>query len=118
MNDNTKKIMLVSTVLGSLVAVTFGYKYYYEPKITKIEDKMNKTLNTKLKNLPNEEEKTTTTITTGGFLNSLTKTIGFGGDFIYHKNPDKKATKKQVTLELNGKKQEKKQEKSEWPTFN
>ena len=29
MEDNTKKIMLATSVLGSLLAVTLGYKYYY-----------------------------------------------------------------------------------------
>ena len=106
MDDNTKKIMLFSSVLGSLAALTFGYKYYYESPIN-IEDEPNKTEMVKSRQsiMPKGEKTKHRT----SFLSSLTKSIGFGGDI---KNVEN-TTKQEVANEL----QEEKKEK-QWPTFN
>ena len=105
MEDNTKKIMLVSTILGSVAALTFGYKYYYEPSEI-VETNKNNDNNDHTKQF--DEEKSS-----GSFLSSLTQTIGFGG--LLNKNPDENTTKKEVSFELEEKKH--KNEDSPWPTF-
>ena len=110
MEDNTKKIMLVTPVLGSLAAVTLGYKYYYptnsnenesdeKPQEKKDEPKY-KTLGMELKELEeNKLPKSERTKYRSGFLNSITQTIGFGS------KPEK------IKMEISEKKDE------QWPTF-
>ena len=93
MDDNTKKIMLFSSVLGSLAALTFGYKYYYETPIN-IEDEPTKiamVMPTQSKLPKGEKTKQRTS-----FLSSLTQSICFGGDI----NNDEKTTKQEVAREL------------------
>lgn len=109
MDDNTKKIMLFSSVLGSLAALTFGYKYYYEQPIN-IEDEPTKIemVNTRQTTLPKGEQTKHRT----SFLSSLTQSIGFGGDI---KN-DENTTKQEVASELQEHKKE--TDEKQWPTFN
>jgi len=116
MDDNTKKLMLVSTVLGSLAALTFGYNYYgrlskpIESEESCNVNKYETTIDNKIiKNNENEEKPMS-------FLSSLTQTIGFG-------NINKNTTKKEVSLELKEKKIRKKEDyidkqQQQWPTFN
>jgi|SaaInlV_150m_DNA_3_1039698.scaffolds.fasta_scaffold01281_10 hypothetical protein len=114
MEDNTKKIMLVSTILGTLAAATFGYKYYYEES-PQYEDKSTQVMKkqdiSKIKLPKGERTKERTS-----FLSSFTQTIGFGDSS--NKNPDENTTKKEVTLELQEKKQQSDDEEKTWPTFN
>ncbi|MAR51117.1 MAG: hypothetical protein CML42_08340 [Rhodobacteraceae bacterium] len=112
MEDNTKKIMLVSTILGTLAAATFGYKYYYEESPQRENNSTNtmKKQETQKIKLPKGERTKERT----SFLSSFTQTIGFGNRS--SKNPDENTTKKEVTLELQEKKL--KTDDKTWPTFN
>ena len=105
MEDSTKKIMLVTSVLGSLAAVTLGYKYYYSD--TNCENSDNnenelkyETLSTKLKKKNEILSKGERTKYRSGFINEMIQTIGFGS------KPEK------VKIEI------KEQSNDNWPTFN
>ena len=111
MEDSTKKIMLVTSVLGSLAAVTLGYKYYYSD--TNFENSENsensktdenepkyKTLGTILKEKNEILSKGEKTKYRSGFINDMIQTIGFGN------KPEK------VKIEI------KEKNNDNWPTFN
>ena len=108
MEDSTKKIMLVTTVLGSLVAVTLGYKYYYsdtnsensENSKTVENEPKYKTLGMKLKEKNEILSKGERTKYRSGFINDMIQTITF------RNKPEK------VKIEI------KEKDTDDWPTFN
>ena len=116
MEDNTKKIMLATSVLGSLLAVSLGYKYYYCDNSCKSNDTNEnrkerdnkskyKTLGTELKELSEINEnfpKGERTKYRTGFINDMIQTITF------RNKPEK------VKIDI----KEKSDDDDTWPTFN